>query len=59
MRAGFPTGTHISRSFEEAHPLIGRCVCLAMRDCRFYKTLCYVLKLSFELPSFVTLIHGT
>jgi hypothetical protein len=27
MRAGFPTGTHRCRSFEEAHSLLGQRVC--------------------------------
>jgi hypothetical protein len=32
-------------------------VCLTVRNNCFLKTLCDLLKMSFELPSFVTLIH--
>jgi hypothetical protein len=44
MRAGFPTGTHRCRSFEEAHSLLGRRAC-AYRERR---TLPQKLLLSFE-----------
>jgi hypothetical protein len=49
MQAGFPTGTHRRRSFDESHSLLGRregCV-LHMRENRFRKTLFYLWKCSF------------
>jgi hypothetical protein len=44
MRVGLPTGTHMCRSSEEAHSLLGLRVCAYVRDKRFHKTLIHLMK---------------
>jgi hypothetical protein len=49
MSAGFPTGTRMCRSFEEAHSLLGKEYVSIVRDERFRKNSAYPLKHHFGL----------
>jgi hypothetical protein len=49
MRAEFPTGTHMCRSTEEAHSLIGRRECAYHERHPFHKNSDISVEASFEL----------